>query len=196
MDKQRTQEKRELRTIALATRHTVQERERKSVRICERLAQLPVLQGVRSVMVFSAMNEEIDLWPWVEERLSEGVVVAYPVCLTDSKEIQPRTIKRREELIPGTWGILEPGQQAPIVAPEALDAVIVPGLTFDRKGYRIGYGAGYYDRFLPRLHADAVTVGTVYGELLVDCLPKEPHDIAVDWLVTQVEAFQTERRAQ
>ncbi len=191
MDKLKEAPKPRLREWALARRSAIPDRTAKAVSICTQLSALSALEGVRAVMVFAAMRAEIDLWPWVEARLAEGVTVAYPVCLPSTKEIEPRAITRRDELLPGTWGILEPGPEAPMIAAPELDAVIVPGLIFDRSGYRIGYGAGYYDRFLPQLRQGAVSVGVTYGELFLPAVPHEPHDVAVEWVVTEDGAWRS-----
>lgn len=68
--------------------------------------------------------------------------------------------------------------------PTTLDVVVVPGLAFTRRGDRLGQGGGWYDRFLPRLRPDAVTIGVGFREQLVDELPVEPHDIALDRIIT------------
>ena len=86
-------------------------------------------------------------------------------------------------LTPGPWGIEEPGADAPRVAPEAIDLVVVPCLAVDAAGHRLGYGRGYYDRTLAGL-GRAVTTAVAFDFQRIAEVPSEPHDVAVTWVVT------------
>lgn len=88
------------------------------------------------------------------------------------------------EPVAGAYGILEPAAAWPLVEPGEIDLVVVPGVAFDRRGNRLGYGGGYYDRTLP-LMAGAVKVGLAYGLQLVAALPAEPHDVPLDGIATE-----------
>ena len=79
-------------------------------------------------------------------------------------------------------GFLDPGPDAPEA--EALDVIVVPGLAFDPRGYRIGYGAGYYDRTLPRFRPPALAVGVAFDFQLAPDLPSTDNDVPVDLIVT------------
>jgi 5-formyltetrahydrofolate cyclo-ligase len=88
----------------------------------------------------------------------------------------------RAELVSGEYGILEPsGAHVPI---EELDVVVVPALAFDRGGFRLGWGGGYYDRMLATLDENVTTAVVGYDWQLVDELPREPHDQPVQWVIT------------
>ncbi len=84
----------------------------------------------------------------------------------------------------GAFGVLEPSEGEPL-PPEVLDAVVVPALAYDRRGFRLGQGKGYYDRFLKRLREDTLTVGFIPGALLLDRLPTDPWDVPVRRIVTE-----------
>lgn len=84
---------------------------------------------------------------------------------------------------PSRFGALQPPASAPRVALETVDAVLLPALAFDRRGVRLGYGGGFYDRLLPGF--TGLTVGVVPEALVVDELPSEAHDLRVGWLATQ-----------
>ncbi len=89
------------------------------------------------------------------------------------------------------FGLLEPKPETlRPVDPQELDLVIVPGVAFDREGFRIGFGAGYYDRFLPKLRKDSVLISLVYDFQLMPKVPREPHDIAVHWIITEKELIE------
>ncbi len=102
----------------------------------------------------------------------------------------PCEIRSLDELVPGTWGILEPPENSRKVVPaEEIDLAVVPGLAFDRQFNRLGYGAGYYDRFLPKLKKNAVKAGICYSIQLIDQIPVEAFDIAMDIIVTDTEVL-------
>jgi 5-formyltetrahydrofolate cyclo-ligase len=91
-------------------------------------------------------------------------------------------------------GMLEPAAGLPVVAPTTVDVVLVPGVVFDRHGVRLGFGGGYYDRFLPT--TPAVRIGIAFDECVADELPCGEHDQYMDWIATPSEIIQcTPRRA-
>ena len=94
-----------------------------------------------------------------------------------------RSINSLSELQPSVRGIPAPPDTAQVMAPEYFDLILVPALMYDRAGYRIGYGGGYYDRFLSGV--GAFTIGLARERLLMDRLPREAHDIAVRCIVTE-----------
>lgn len=98
-----------------------------------------------------------------------------------------------DDLVPGAYGIPEPKDGLQAVEPTRIDVVIVPALAYDRRGYRLGYGGGYYDRFLPTLSAQAVKVGVQYDLLVWDALPVGPHDVSVDWVITERSVVEVRR---
>ena len=89
-----------------------------------------------------------------------------------------------EELEPHSYGYLQPSATAPKVAPETIDLVLVPGLAFSKRGERLGYGGGYYDRLLPEL-STALWLGVAADRLVVPNLPSEAHDVKLNYLATE-----------
>ncbi len=85
-------------------------------------------------------------------------------------------------LVRHRFGMLEPASDLPVVDPVTLDVVLVPGVAFDRRGYRLGFGGGYYDRFLST--TPALRIGIAYDECLTDALPCTEHDQRMDWIAT------------
>jgi len=94
-----------------------------------------------------------------------------------------------EELAPGSYGIPEPKDSAQLVLPEDIAVILVPGLAFDRRGNRLGYGKGYYDHYLPTLSEKALAIGISYDECLYDEIPAEKHDVCMDYIVTPTEVL-------
>jgi len=93
-------------------------------------------------------------------------------------------VEERTRLTAGMFGILQPPRRAPLADPAAIDVAIVPGIAFGEDGYRLGFGAGYYDRLLPTLRPDALTVGVSYDEQVTATVPHEELDVPVKALVT------------
>lgn len=154
-------------------------------------AQLALLQaqqllsGQERVMLYMPFRGELDTIPLIRWLLEQGGEVALPLTDKHSRALTPALVTSRESLQPAAYGILEPSlASCEIVEPRSLQAVIVPGAAFDRKGYRIGYGGGYYDRFLPRLSPTCFTIGYGYDWQLVDAVPADPWDKQLKYVVT------------
>lgn len=139
----------------------------------------------RSLLAYAPIQSEIDPSGVVEAFWRRGRAVAFPAVEPKARRLLPRRATSWAELRPGPYGIPEPSPASPALPARAIDVVLIPGLAFDRRGYRLGYGGGYYDRFLPHLRPGALKVGLTYAELLWDALPVEPHDQAVDWVATE-----------
>jgi 5-formyltetrahydrofolate cyclo-ligase len=160
--------------------------EKFSARIVEQLRCWDAWKNARKVCAF---------WPLPDEP---GVLVPWPV---DREVVLPRVegdrmtmfvAGSRDELVPGAFGILEPPGSAVSVDPPAFDVILVPGLAFDRSGGRLGRGRGYYDKFLTG--ASGLKVGVCFDEQIVETIPREIHDIAMDALVTPSGVILCERK--
>ena len=97
--------------------------------------------------------------------------------------MEARQIAGLGDLVSGRFGILAPKLQCPLVAPEDIDLVVVPCATGDAQGRRLGYGGGYYDRYLPRTRCPALVL--CRGQLVREGLPVEAHDVPMDYLATE-----------
>ena len=141
------------------------------------------LDGVlraRTVMVFWGIDPEPETAGLISALLASGKQVALPRCL-DNREMEAR-LYRGQRLVRNRLGIPEPGEDCPVIAKEEIDAVLVPALCYDRQGFRLGRGAGYYDRWLAGY--EGLSVGMCYRELLQEQLPREDHDLPVRTLLT------------
>ncbi len=172
------------------------ERRRITASVCERLFALPAWRNARVIGGYMSTRGELDLLPIWQEAVRAGKTYALPVTVsgTDAGRMIFRATPGfcLDALAPGRFGIAEPpvGPDFPILPPAALNGalILVPGLGFDDDGYRIGYGGGYYDRFLDALTRDGITVCTV-GLCPAVCrvprLPREAHDRRVDVVLTE-----------
>jgi len=94
-----------------------------------------------------------------------------------------------DELVSGTYGVKEPPREALLVRPEVIDVILVPGLAFDVCGYRLGYGKGFYDTYLPRLSKNTLIIGLSHDETMLKSIPRDEHDVRVDLVVTPTAIY-------
>ena len=135
-----------------------------------------------TLLGYAPKSEEVDILPLCEAALKSGKRLAFPRCYGEG-EMSFHFVSSLSELSPGKYGILEPPAEAPVFSPAPATLCLVPGLSFDRFGYRLGYGRGYYDRFLSRFEGTAL--GVVYRMFLSDTLPHGAFDFTVSALVTE-----------
>lgn len=158
-----------------------------SAALCRRLAGWPTLQAAQTVLAYLAFRNELDVRPlfallphvsWVVPRI-EGK------RLSLHRYDPARLVRHR-------FGMWEPAADLPVVSPAELDIVLVPGVAYDRQGGRLGFGGGFYDRFLPT--TPALRVGITYDFCLIERLPCGEADQAVDWIATPTVLFATGRQ--
>jgi 5-formyltetrahydrofolate cyclo-ligase len=174
--------KRRLRSESRAIRVTAPREAAAAARV--RLGELDVWESARSVALYAARRDEPSLDAFAERLVGAGVGVAWPRIESD------RIVLRRAavaDLSPGYQGIREPSAEAPSVSPEQIDVFVVPGLLFDRHGFRLGHGRGHYDRLLSGARSDSLSIGFSFAERVVDSLPVDDWDVAMHLVVTQSE---------
>jgi 5-formyltetrahydrofolate cyclo-ligase len=155
--------KRQLRSKILAKlRKQKEERLKKSRVIKDKLFRLAVFKKAKRVMFYITFGGEVETQEMINAALKMGKIVGVPVCDKKKRTIIPCKIRLREKLKKGLYGIKEPCIKRPL-AVECIDLVIVPGVTFDKHGNRMGRGKGYYDSFLRQLPKRTVSVGLAFG---------------------------------
>ncbi|MCX8194766.1 MAG: phosphoribosylglycinamide formyltransferase [Candidatus Micrarchaeota archaeon] len=156
--------------------------------IMERFVQLPEFEKASCMLLYASKGSEVHSDFIIRSALSLGKCVVLPRTIKEEKRLELYRIESIEELSPGAFGILEP---PPLperkVSPDEVDLAVVPGVCFDRRGHRLGYGMGYYDSLLGKLRCKKI--GLAYDMQLVEKIPEEPHDIAVDMIVTEREVI-------
>jgi len=178
------QAKRALRREVRADRDAVPEQARaeRSIRIADRLLALPELAHAGTVMLFSSFGSEVDTAPMLEGLAERGVRLALP--RVGDGEIAAVTYRPGDPLSEVPFGGLEPSD-GEVVADTELDVIVTPGVAFDRRGFRVGYGGGYYDRLFGRTRPDAFRVAVGFALQVVDEVPHGSVDLPVDALVTE-----------
>jgi len=134
----------------------------------------------QTIGVYAAIDGEIDLCPFLR-HLPPSTTLAWPLCHAHGHMEFHRA--QYHELSPGKYGILEP-KNGPLLAPQALDAMLIPGSAFSLNGGRLGMGGGYYDRYLTRVRKEIPKIGVAYHWQIQETLPLLPHDIAMTHLAT------------
>jgi 5-formyltetrahydrofolate cyclo-ligase len=176
--------KRALRREVRARRDALppEERERLGQAVARNLLALPQVRRASTVMAFSSFGSEVDTGPIIEQLARDRRRVVLP--RVEGRTIVPVGYRSGDPVKPLSFGAVEPAGGDP-VRPEEIDVVVVPGLAFDRRGHRVGYGGGFYDRFLGRLRPDALTVGICFSFQVVDEVPHGRGDRPVDLVVTE-----------
>ena len=156
----------------------------KDRKIFERVVSSGAYRDTDIVLTYVSTAIEVDTMAIIEQAFADKKRVAVPRCIDGTRDMEFYFIKSMDDLEKGTFGVLEPAPEKCVKAYAFEKALcIVPGLSFDMKGYRLGYGKGYYDRFLENYNF--TKVGITYDETLVSLIPNDRYDIAVDYIVTQ-----------
>ena len=158
-----------------------------SLAVAGNVFSLPAYRNAREIAAYLPIKNEVDAALVAERALADGKRLLLPRCRSDAPGLLDLgCVSCLSDVVPGRFGILEP-RQAVCRPPEAFapDVILVPGLAFDRRGNRLGFGGGYYDRLLALpMAAAAFVVGLGYAFQLVDHLPAEPWDRPVNAVVT------------
>ncbi|WP_375464138.1 5-formyltetrahydrofolate cyclo-ligase [uncultured Methylobacterium sp.] len=177
-------EKAELRRAALLRRDALDPEARRSgaLAVAEWAMAVAGLSDAALVGAFWPIRSEVDPRPLIERLFARGQRVALPKVTPDG--LLFREWRAGEALVPGAFGLSEPRDDLPALDPTAL---IVPLAAFDRRGHRVGYGRGYYDRAIARLSrlGPVLTIGIAFSAQEIARVPSEPHDRPLDHVVTE-----------
>jgi len=176
-DQQRHQIKQLLMNMSL------KDYEEKSQELCEALLQEPSIKEGETIALTISVFPEVDTRSIILKLWAMGKRVVVPKCDHRTKQMIFYNLTNFDELVPAPMGLFEPN---PLITSsimyKQIDVCIVPGIVFDQRGYRIGYGGGYYDRFLPHFNGSKISIA--FDEQLVYEVPYELHDIPIDLLIT------------
>lgn len=160
--------------------------EEKNTKVKNNLFSMPEFKKAKNILFYVSFNSEVDTHKMIKELLDnkeKNIVVPY--VLKNYPILQLSELKNFDNLEPKNFGILEPKKQyIREFNHEKLDLIIIPGVVFDENGHRVGYGYGYYDRFLKKVKK-VKKVGLAFELQLVDKIPEEWHDVPMDVVVTE-----------
>jgi 5-formyltetrahydrofolate cyclo-ligase len=152
----------------------------------ERLLSEPAVKAARMLLVFWSFGHEIDTHGVIGRLQAEGRGVLLPFI--DGGRMEAAAFRGDDQLAPSRYGSMAPADPV-VVDPTEIDVALAPGLAFDRRGFRLGYGGGHFDGFLPRLRPGALRVGYCFHVQMVDHVPNGPGDEPVDLVITDQETF-------
>ncbi len=156
-----------------------------SRRIVDSIMRWIQREGFDAVMLYLSMRSEVETDGLLEGLLHAGKQVSAPVVDTERDCLIPRRIQsEKTDLVPHRYGMLEPSSACPIFPIAELQLIVVPGIAFDRKGYRLGYGKGFYDRFLANC-PHAIPIGLAYQIQVVEDTFPETWDVPVQYIFTE-----------
>ncbi|MDI6826440.1 MAG: 5-formyltetrahydrofolate cyclo-ligase [Candidatus Aenigmarchaeota archaeon] len=189
-------EKEDIRKKILSLRDSLTEEEMrsKSGLIQKRLFNLPEFKKARTIFFYVSTRNEVKTERMIKSALNLGKRVVVPISDVKERKLILSELKDFDkELEPGAFNILEPKREffRPVLS-EEVDFIIVPGIAFDKNGDRIGYGMGFYDKFLSSLKKRVPTVGLAYEFQMVDDIPVDDKDVTVDKVLTEertIECF-------
>ena len=180
--------KQALRDEAKQKRRAIPEDEiaKKSARICAYL--LEVIDGCDPVMAYVSKPPEVDTHPFIRDLLREGRRVVVPIIEKETRTLRLSYLRDTTLLVKSTFHVPEPiGNEIPAQASD-IQTVIIPLLAFDRRGNRLGYGAGYYDRFLAQ-NPGVKKIGVAFSCQETDSVPGDENDVRIDIVVTEDEVI-------
>ena len=187
------EEKKALRSAIRAKERTLDPvyKAESSAAICRHLLALDEYKAARTVFAFAGTVHEIDTAAFLAQTLADGKTLVLPRC-AEGHALDLCVIRSLEsDLVPGMYGILEPREGCALVTPDDIDLAVIPCLSFDRAGRRMGQGGGYYDRILPRLHCPTCLICRT--QLMSDAVPTEEHDCRCSLYLTEAGVMTPER---
>jgi len=182
------EQKRQLRRIYRNLRKELGDNARKeaSLSICSWIESWPVFQNSSVILTYMPMRNEVDLTRLLEYQPSKRWVL--PRIIPEENHRMVFHLYQPGRLIHHRFGMEEPAPDLPLIPDEEIQLALVPGLAFDRQGRRLGYGGGYFDRFLGSFQG--TSLGVTFQALLLDQLPWGGRDVPVQWIVTERGIFQ------
>jgi len=184
----------EIRAATLAARDALSPEQRDADAVAVAARGLPFAVATGAVVAgYAPIRSEFDPMPLLRKLADAGARLALPVIMGRGLPLQFRSFSFGQALVRGPLGILQPPAAAAELIP---DILLVPLAAFDRSGHRIGYGAGYYDRSIEALRNRnrTMAVGLAFAAQEIDAIPAQPHDAALDYVLTEARTFDFRRK--
>lgn len=187
--------KAELRSAALLRRGALDEKYRSYAesKALLHLVSTEEFSCADKILLYFPVKSEADPLPIFEIAKEQDKKIAFPKCNKNDLTMKFFEVCSRNDLIPGAYNIPEPNGDTGELSCDERTLCIVPALLYSRDGHRLGWGKGYYDRFLADF--DGITVGFTYDAFVVDELPCTEHDVALDMIITEKGVYRCERKA-
>lgn len=185
-------DKKEFRDITIKNRNnlSLEERNYMDDLILDKLLKSKMYKESINIFTFINYGSEVQTKNFIIKAIEGGKRIFIPKMVNGTREMKAIEIDSLENLQPDNWGILEPKTFEGEIDKQFLDLIIVPGVVFDRRGNRIGYGGGYYDRYFSDLNSAIKKVVLAYDMQVVESLVIEEHDVKVDFIITEKEIIE------
>ena len=167
------------KTLFLRDRIPEEKRKQDSRSVCKRVLELKCVQDAGRILLYAPIRSEVDIWPLVQTLFEQNKKVLLPAV--SGEDLLIKEYRGEEFLREGSFHVPEPVQKECDTG--KIDVCILPGAAFDHKGNRIGYGRGFYDRFLMK-RSETVKIGVGFVEQVVEEIPAKPTDIPMDYIIT------------
>lgn len=179
--------KKELRKHYKNVRLSMVDKTAKDKSITKKLLSSELYKKAETVLIYVSSEIEVDTHLIIKDALSQGKTVATPLCNSDDCTMEFYIIEKTDDLHKGAYGIFEPNSYCRKVSYDDCSICIVPGLSFDKDGYRLGFGKGYYDRFLSVFPGKSI--GLCYNECICEKAVRDKYDKSVSELITETEIY-------
>lgn len=161
----------------------------KSDTITNKVIELNLIEGKNNVMLYVDFRNEVMTKRLINYVLKNHITLILPRIDMKTRTMSLHIVNDLKDLVLSSYGILEPPYDLPMIKEEDVDLIISPGVAFDREGYRLGYGGGFYDRLLSQKRKEVPVVSLAFDLQIVKQVPTEPHDIQVNYIVTENEVI-------
>jgi 5-formyltetrahydrofolate cyclo-ligase len=189
IDDEISRQKSQLREHCLAVRKLLgtEQRADASLSICVNVEKWHIFQQSSTILAYMPIKSEADLTSLMKDHPEKRWILPRIIPEEDHRMVfHPYYADR---LIRHPFGMVEPAPDLPVIHSKEIELTLAPGLAFNRLGFRLGYGGGYFDRFLKDFNG--VSAGIIFHNLLLDKIPRSAHDVPVQWIVTERELFKT-----
>lgn len=178
-----TEEKKRLRREFKKIRDSIEKsvRASESERIIKNLIETEEYKSAKTVFAYVSFGSEVETYNLLKRILADGKRLAVPLCDTDSRIMSAICIDDLTQLVCGAYGIPEPPKDGIVLGKDEIDLVVVPALSFDRSGMRLGYGGGYYDKFLYGFKGNSA--GLAFSQCIAESLPTDKFDCRTDRVI-------------
>ncbi|MCQ4923520.1 5-formyltetrahydrofolate cyclo-ligase [Tissierella carlieri] len=156
--------------------------------IAEKLYKMDSYKEAKTIMSFISFDSEVNTHEIIKRSISHNKSIVVPITIPKTKELKVSEVLDFSELELGYYNILTPKKEyIRFIDPSTIDLILVPGVVFARNGYRVGYGGGYYDRFLSKFEKKVDKIGLAFDLQVTDEVPTDSFDIPVDLIITEKE---------
>ena len=167
---------------------TPQDRHQRSLAACDLIAGTRAFRQGQLIMIYMSLPSEVETSTLAVKAWAEGKQIAVPRVDWNRQRMEPVEINSLDIDVTTVKGVREPCE-GKVVPLDLIDVVIIPGMAFDRRGFRVGRGRGFYDRFLAQQAFKGVRCAVCFHEQIIDHVPTETHDIPMDLIVTDQEVI-------